>query len=718
MKKVLILAYDFPPYVSVGGLRPYSWYKYLKEFGVEPIVITRHWGDIKNEFDYYKTTKNKRVEIINDTKGTIIRVPYKANCRDKILITYGLNKLVILRRILSFITAISEFGYGVLDSRKAIYKEAQSFLETTKVDFIIATGEPFVLFKYAHRLSKQNGIPWIADYRDGWTNNYSKVFKTKKKTLSDIFFENRERKYLQNVSIVTTVSEPLKKELKKKLNKKTMLLQNGYDAEIFQSIDTTKSNQDYLKIAYLGTIYPHQRLETFLDGYRKFINNNPEAKIKVVFYGLNNSSSQLSRLKRFDPILFNEYIESTERMPQQTVLEKISDSHLLLLLANPHIDGSAAKIYDYLALGKKILLVENDHSSLEQIINYTKSGIICDTAEQVFLALENNYSEWLSTKNILHQTINTEQYSRKYQTKELTEIMNLILSSKNHTTCLNCNSKKLNKLSGYEKDYLVKCKDCGLVFSQKTPIHEELIQYYEDTYTRDDYLSPITVKRYNEVLDVFEKYRKTNKLLDLGSGVGYFLEVAKQRGWEVYGTEFTDDAMAICKNKGAIMHQGSLNEQNYKAEMFDLITSFEVIEHINNPSEELPIYYKLLRKGGAIYFTTPNFNSIERYILKGQYSAIKYPEHLTYYTKSTIDKLFQKHGFSKQKLETVGFSLSRIKHSLKHQGNFKVSKTYDDEKIRQEFEKSKFLRFSKLVINSFLNFFSVGNSLKGLYLKH
>jgi hypothetical protein len=45
MKKLLILAYDFPPYVSVGGLRPYNWFKYLKEFGVEPIVVTRQWGN-------------------------------------------------------------------------------------------------------------------------------------------------------------------------------------------------------------------------------------------------------------------------------------------------------------------------------------------------------------------------------------------------------------------------------------------------------------------------------------------------------------------------------------------------------------------------------------------------------------------------------------------------------------------------------------------------
>ncbi len=295
--------------------------------------------------------------------------------------------------------------------------------------------------------------------------------------------------------------------------------------------------------------------------------------------------------------------------------------------------------------------------------------------------------------------------------------INTSVGGKYHQNCLICNSKRIKVLNGYEKDSLVRCQDCNFVFSQKIPKHEELVKYYEDTYTRDDYLSPITIKRYNEVLDQFEKYKKTNKLLDLGSGVGYFLEAAKQRGWEVYGTEFTDDAMTICKNKGAIMHQGPLDRTNYKKEMFDIITSFEVIEHINNPKEELPIYKEILRKGGVLYFTTPNFNSLERYILKGNYSAIKYPEHLSYYTKKTINILFRNNGFKKIKLEAIGFSLSRIRHSLKHQGNFKITESYDDEKIRRRFETNKLLRFSKKFINATLNLFSIGNSLKGLYVK-
>ena len=88
-------------------------------------------------------------------------------------------------------------------------------------------------------------------------------------------------------------------------------------------------------------------------------------------------------------------------------------------------------------------------------------------------------------------------------------------------------------MPGYEIAYLTRCSDCGFVFSSRIPSTQELISYYEG-YGRNDYLSPITIKRYHEILDQFESSRKTNKLLDLGCGIGYFLEVAKQRGWDCF----------------------------------------------------------------------------------------------------------------------------------------------------------------------------------------
>jgi 2-polyprenyl-3-methyl-5-hydroxy-6-metoxy-1,4-benzoquinol methylase len=160
-----------------------------------------------------------------------------------------------------------------------------------------------------------------------------------------------------------------------------------------------------------------------------------------------------------------------------------------------------------------------------------------------------------------------------------------------------------------------KCMDCNFVFASSIPTIEELIAHY-NTYTRDDYLSPITIKRYHEILDGFEQYRKTNKLIDVGCGIGYFLEVAKERGWEVYGTEYSERLIGLLREKGITIHEGQLNSKNYEEDFFDVVTSFEVIEHINNPISEINQIGKLIRKGGLVYITTPNFNSLLRRRLK------------------------------------------------------------------------------------------------------
>ena len=145
-----------------------------------------------------------------------------------------------------------------------------------------------------------------------------------------------------------------------------------------------------------------------------------------------------------------------------------------------------------------------------------------------------------------------------------------------NTSCLICNSENLSDLERHSKNYLTKCKSCGFVFCKKNPTLIELTNYYKQ-YTRGGVISKITIKRYDELLDEFEKYRKTNNILDVGCGDGHFLEVAKKRGWNVFGTEFTDEAIDVCIKKGIKMHKGVLACENYSENEFDIITSFEVI---------------------------------------------------------------------------------------------------------------------------------------------
>lgn len=285
-----------------------------------------------------------------------------------------------------------------------------------------------------------------------------------------------------------------------------------------------------------------------------------------------------------------------------------------------------------------------------------------------------------------------------------------------HISCLVCNSTQLKPKTGFEKHHLTRCSACGFVFCKPVPTQEELNEVYEG-YGRNDYLSDLTIQAYERVLDSLEPYRKTNKLIDVGCGVGYFVEVAIKRGWQVYGTEFTEEAVEICEKKGAKMNLGVLSPENYELGSFDVVTSFEVIEHINNPREELGNFHKLLRNGGVVYCTTPNFNAVERYQLGSDWNVLGYPEHLSYYTPKTLKRVFRETGFSPKKVLATGVSLTRIKKSQGKSDQATISASSDDEKLRNQIAGNPLLGMAKDIINWKLTFFGVGNSLKGWFEK-
>jgi len=287
-----------------------------------------------------------------------------------------------------------------------------------------------------------------------------------------------------------------------------------------------------------------------------------------------------------------------------------------------------------------------------------------------------------------------------------------------HKSCLICNNSKISSLKGYENHGLVKCRNCGFVFMQKIPTAEELDKYYSTySYGREQYLSPITIKSYNLLLDEFEKYRKTNKILDVGCGLGWFLLEAKKRGWEVYGTEFSKEAVKLCTENGINMKEGVLNSEDFINHEFDIITSSEVIEHINNPNIELESIKKLLRKGGLFYCTTPNFNSLLRYYLKSDYNIIGYPEHLCYYTKSTLKRLAKAHDLKPVKFLSTGISITRLKTSTGKSQEKMVAKESSDEVLRKNIESKWYLNVAKIIVNKLLTLTNTGMTLKGYYIK-
>jgi len=273
-------------------------------------------------------------------------------------------------------------------------------------------------------------------------------------------------------------------------------------------------------------------------------------------------------------------------------------------------------------------------------------------------------------------------------------------------------------MAAYRKDYLCRCGDCSFVFSRLQPTAEELENIYSNyTYDREYYISPITLKRYREIISGFERYRKLNTLLDVGCGPGIFLSVAKDMGWQVYGTEYSTKAAEYCRAHGLDVRQGFLKDLAQGLPRMDVVVSIEVIEHIQSPVEEVQVMREKLRVGGALYLTTPNFNALMRYWLREKYSELIYPEHLGYYTPRTLRRLMTSNGFRVNRIECTGLSVSNIKNVLSSSKENPFTATSADEKFRQRLEHGVYLQIAKRVVNFFLNITGTGNSLKGEFEK-
>jgi hypothetical protein len=438
MKKVLILAYDFPPFVSVGGLRPFSWYEHFKDYDLHPVIVTRQWFvKYGNNLDYIAPGTSNKVELEESEFGTLIRAPYKPNLANRLMLKYGENRFVLMRR---FITAWYEFMQFIflIGTKSSLYYAARNYLKQNKVDAIIATGDPFILFRYAHLLSKQFGVPWIADYRDPWVQDKTRSNYNILKYW-DAFFE---RKYLASARIITAVSTFVIKQIEKNIYKKPFgVIPNGYSDEALNISRKSKQGTGIFTISYAGTIYKWHPWQLCFKSLNDLLLKRDGPEIRINFYGVSIESEIRSYIKEKYPRL-QSFIHFHSRKPNNELLLELAKANAFLLFNDYSILGT--KIYDYLVLRRKIILcfshdkeaaslrnkhyhvdeLDSESTHLQQdVIEQTNSGIIVENVNHLNLVLENLLNEFQENGVISCKSIGIEKFSRKIQTEKLAALI-------------------------------------------------------------------------------------------------------------------------------------------------------------------------------------------------------------------------------------------------------------------------------------------------------
>lgn len=298
----------------------------------------------------------------------------------------------------------------------------------------------------------------------------------------------------------------------------------------------------------------------------------------------------------------------------------------------------------------------------------------------------------------------------------MTDVRDSNGSPSRRNSCPVCRSEQLVPLTRYSCAHLVRCRSCRLVFAGLLPSDRDLDEAYDD-YGHAWLDSPITRQRYRELLQSFEPYRTTNRILDFGCGAGFFLEEARALGWEVFGNEYSGHALELALGKGLDVRAGSLADARFPGQHFDVVTAFEVFEHLRDPIPEAAELARLTRTGGLLYATTPNFNSLSRRLLGPRWNVIEYPEHLCYFTPKAIAHWLRAAGFRQQGIQTTGLSVGRLKRSLQNDDAHSVPQALTDEAVRSTIERSRLLSQAKRWTNTALSAGRLGDSLKVRFMR-
>lgn len=197
---------------------------------------------------------------------------------------------------------------------------------------------------------------------------------------------------------------------------------------------------------------------------------------------------------------------------------------------------------------------------------------------------------------------------------------------------------------------IVKCKKCSLVYVN--PQEEDIERLYEQTEDTTYELSRDSRKiTFDKSMDDMDKLKKGWKILDIGCSTGIFLEVAKEKGLDIYGVELSKWGYEKAKKISKNVYNRTLDKCGFKEEFFDVVTMWDLIEHLSNPNKELKEINKILKRDGNLIITTPNINGFFSKLTKRSWWAM-IRMHLFYFSPENIAKLLDKNGFRVVKIKS------------------------------------------------------------------
>lgn len=423
MKKVLIIAYYFPPLGGAGVQRTLKFVKYLSEFNYISVILTPNPKLIR-----YISHDYTLIEEI--PKETRIYNSFIVDLNWIFKILYGFK----LKRIVNYINETLLFPDYQIQWLPFAKKQVKEIMKKEKIDIVYITSPPHSTQLLGEWIQKIYHVPIVVDFRDPLTFNYEK-------RSSDLYRKcfDCERNILNNADFIIANTPVNKKNYTKWFNiseNKISVITNGFDSDDFKNFNKKRKNDDKIIFLHIGQLYGKYNAAPLLLTLNKIKNKLKNVEFRFVGKITPKDKKMINSFK------LNEIVKVINYCSHSKALEYIQESdYLIILLADLNwrfwIPG---KTFEYINSEREILAIVPEDGSCAKIIRETKTGIVIspDSIDKIALIIlnfiENNYK-----KNFNPDYNKIEKYERKRLTERLANIFNNVIEKKyekeNFTPC-------------------------------------------------------------------------------------------------------------------------------------------------------------------------------------------------------------------------------------------------------------------------------------------
>lgn len=428
MKKVLVITYYWPPSGGAGVQRWLKFVKYLRDFGWEPIIYTPE----NPESPAIDNSLEKDIPDDIAVVKTPINEPYTAYKKfvgrkkdDKIKAGFlsENKKPSITEKVAVWVRG----NFFIPDARKFWIKPSIRFLNkwitTNPVDAIVSTGPPHSMHLIAEATAEKNNIPWLADFRDPWTNIdfYKDLMLTKK---SDLKHQRLEKGVLSKAKRVVVISRGMAKDFMRLHSRDYDIITNGFDSAGLVSVNNHSGSK--FTIAHIGSMVPARNPVTFWKAIHELIQEDAELdsllEIKLVGQVDYSVKENIAKLE------LEKYVQLIDYLPHEEVIKLQQQIGVLLLVVNRTPNAKmvvTGKIFEYLNSGRPVLCIGPTDGDAAAILSDTNTGLTCDYDDLsgIINAIRSFFVDYKAGKLAVDGQ-NIEQYARKNLTAKMAKVLN------------------------------------------------------------------------------------------------------------------------------------------------------------------------------------------------------------------------------------------------------------------------------------------------------